>query len=498
MRANILLNEEAIVPFKLTDKQISVLEMIVDSPTTYIDSDGKIAQHKALEVFLYGGARSAKTFLNCLIVITRALKERSRHIILRESFTSVDRSILHDTWPKVMQICFPELSGRVVMRQKPPFATFPNGSEVWFSGLEDNDTGSEKILGNEFSTAFLNEASEVWLYSNYTKVMTRLSEKNSLRKMMLVDENPPAKMHWTYTKFMENRDPASRELLSPMAVKTLKVMQMNPVDNVDNIDGGMLETLRSGSEDDRIRFYHGQFLDTVRDGVYTTALNRAELDIPKRITKVGINKDYPFNAVFDIGYSDYTSIWFCQFLKDKVLLLEYYQNNHMTLEDYIRVIFTKYGHLDQMILPHDSAPNNWSTGRSHYEVARSWGRKKGFKVRLLHQPLSMHDGIDATRTLFDIMWFDAVKCADGLDVLRNYRYDKSKRLGMYKDKPLHDKYSHGADALRYVSDAYNGKYVTDPLKPLPPPDPKEESWITHDQVFADRDERIRRAKEGIF
>ncbi|GHT52938.1 hypothetical protein AGMMS49990_09910 [Endomicrobiia bacterium] len=35
---------------------------------------------------------------------------------------------------------------------------------------------------------------------------------------------------------------------------------------------------------------------------------------------------------------------------------------------------------------------------------------------------------------------------------------------MYKDKPLHDKYSHGADALRYVSDAYNDKYVNVPVK----------------------------------
>ncbi|GHT58558.1 hypothetical protein AGMMS50222_03300 [Endomicrobiia bacterium] len=119
MKANIIVADEIEIPFKLTDKQNQVVDMINDSPASYIDCNGQVQQHKALEVFLYGGARSAKTFLNCLIVIARALKERSRHIILRESFTSVDRSILHDTWPKVMQICFPELSRRVVMRQKP-------------------------------------------------------------------------------------------------------------------------------------------------------------------------------------------------------------------------------------------------------------------------------------------------------------------------------------------------------------------------------------------
>lgn len=67
---------------------------------------------------------------------------------------------------------------------------------------------------------------------------------------------------------------------------------------------------------------------------------------------------------------------------------------------------------------------------------------------------------------------------------------------MYKDRPLHDKYSHGADALRYVSDAYNGKYVNVPVRPNLKPN--EAYWITHEQVFADRDERNRRAREGIF
>ncbi|GHT57504.1 hypothetical protein AGMMS50233_10900 [Endomicrobiia bacterium] len=59
------------------------------------------------------------------------------------------------------------------MKQKPPFVTFLNGSQVWFAGLEDND----KVLGNEFSTTLVSEASEVVLFSNYIKVLTRLAQK---------------------------------------------------------------------------------------------------------------------------------------------------------------------------------------------------------------------------------------------------------------------------------------------------------------------------------
>ncbi|GHT58166.1 hypothetical protein AGMMS50233_11410 [Endomicrobiia bacterium] len=141
------------------------------------------------------------------------------------------------------------------MRHHPPFVTFPNGSQVWFAGLEDNDFGSEKVLGNEFSTTFINEASEVILYSNYVKVLTRLAQKNGLRKLMLVDENPWVKTHWTYKRFIEHRDNANGEKLDPLVTETLMTMQMNPSDNLQNIDAGHLATLASGSQRDRNRFF---------------------------------------------------------------------------------------------------------------------------------------------------------------------------------------------------------------------------------------------------
>ncbi|GHT52924.1 hypothetical protein AGMMS49990_09890 [Endomicrobiia bacterium] len=81
----------------------------------------------------------------------------------------------------------------------------------------------------------------------------------------------------------------------------------------------------------------GISLDTVEGGVYTKELYQAERE--GRIGNIIPHPDYPINVVLDIGKLDYTAIWFCQFLKDKVLLLDYYQNNHMSLPDYISVIF---------------------------------------------------------------------------------------------------------------------------------------------------------------
>ncbi|GHT52940.1 hypothetical protein AGMMS49990_09920 [Endomicrobiia bacterium] len=184
MRANVVLDDEQ-APYTLTAKQQSVMDMICDAPTTYIDDTGQVQQHKALEVLLYGKARPAKTFINCCILITRACKEPSRHIIFRESFTSVDRSIIHDTFPKVLELVFPEPVDRVKIRQKPPFGRFLT---VQRFGLKASRTTIR--CWETSSPLIVSEASEVIMFSNYIKVLTRLAQKNGLRKLMLVDENP--------------------------------------------------------------------------------------------------------------------------------------------------------------------------------------------------------------------------------------------------------------------------------------------------------------------
>jgi phage terminase large subunit len=58
------------------------------------------------------------------------------------------------------------------------------------------------------------------------------------------------------------------------------------------------------------------------------------------------------------------------------------------------------------------------------------------------------DGIDAARVRFNRMWFDAEKCAKGIDCLRMYRSEFDTKNQVLRMRPLHDKSSHGADAFR--------------------------------------------------
>ena len=123
---------------------------------------------------LFGGSRSGKTFLLVRQLVVRALKAPgSRHAILRFRFNHVVNSIVYDTFPKVMKLCFPQMEYKLDKTHW--YVTFPNGSEVWFGGLDDKER-TEKILGMEFVTIYLNESSQI-VWGSVGIAMTRLAQK---------------------------------------------------------------------------------------------------------------------------------------------------------------------------------------------------------------------------------------------------------------------------------------------------------------------------------
>jgi len=208
---------------------------------------------------LRGGSRSGKTFLIVAVILLRAKKKKSRHAILRFRFSHVKQSVWYDTFPKVAT-----LFGIKYKENKSDwFITLENGSEIWFGGLDDKDR-VDKILGNEYSTLFLNEASQI-SYDAYTTVVSRLAENSGLENRMIIDENPPTKAHWTYKIFIEGIEPETK---TPLRNKEhYGTMQVNPTDNVDNLPDNYLELLENLPTAKRRRFLKGEFADIV-EGAY--------------------------------------------------------------------------------------------------------------------------------------------------------------------------------------------------------------------------------------
>jgi phage terminase large subunit-like protein len=223
---------------------------------------------------LYGGSRSGKTFLLIRNVVMRALKApKSRHAVLRFRFNAVKASVVMDTFPKVLEVAFPGV--KVTLSKTDWYAEFENGSQIWFGGLDDKER-TEKILGMEFVTIYLNEASQIpWGSRNVA--LTRLAQKveqviegrepTELKPRMYYDCNPPSKAHWTYKVFHDKKDPESGAPIGNP--EDYAWFQINPKDNSANLSETYLATLAGMSARMRKRFEVGDFADATPNQLFS-------------------------------------------------------------------------------------------------------------------------------------------------------------------------------------------------------------------------------------
>ena len=243
---------------KLTDKQQEAQEIIAGDAT---------------HVLGVGGSRSGKTFLFTRNVATRAIKApQSRHAIFRFRLSHLVSSVFLDTFPKVMKLCYPTVDYDPHVQEK--YVTLPNGSEIWFAGLDDKDR-TEKILGMEFATLYFNECSQI-PYNSIAMARTRLSQKveqridgyapEALRLRAFYDENPPSKNHWTYRTFIEKTDPETRVAL--VRPDDYAVFFINPIDNMANLSSEYIGQLESLPAKMRARFLEGRFADATPNALF--------------------------------------------------------------------------------------------------------------------------------------------------------------------------------------------------------------------------------------
>jgi len=231
----------------------------------------------AMNVLLVGGSRSGKTFEACRAVTVRAMAApTSRHLITRLRFNHVKASVVLDTLPKMMKLCYPEVDYEI--DKSDWYMRLQNDSQVWFGGLDESDR-TEKILGQEYATILMNESSQIpWASRNMA--MTRLAQKvdyvlkdgttRPMRLKAFYDENPPNKQHWTYKLFVKHVMPdTGRSLTDP---ENYAHLFMNPADNVENLPPEYLKQLAALPARERARFLEGKFADMTEGALWSDEL----------------------------------------------------------------------------------------------------------------------------------------------------------------------------------------------------------------------------------
>jgi hypothetical protein len=133
------------------------------------------------------------------------------------------------------------------------------------------------VLGLEFATIYVNEASQV-AWAGVQLLLTRLAQKvmqvlpgreRPLKLRYLFDCNPPSKAHWTFKVFKQKLDPGDEGAAAQP--DNYASLQMNPRDNADNLSPEYLETLQGLSGRMRRRFVDGEFAEATPNALFDEA-----------------------------------------------------------------------------------------------------------------------------------------------------------------------------------------------------------------------------------
>ncbi|NBS24484.1 MAG: hypothetical protein EBS78_11075 [Altererythrobacter sp.] len=208
-----------------------------------------------------------------------------------------------------------------------------------------------------------------------------------------------------------------------------------------------------------------------------------------RIAQIPYEPSLPVYTAWDLGYRDDTAIWFFQLARNEIRCIDFYAVSGADIHDIAEVVLSKPYRYAKHYLPHDARAKSLQTGRSIIEQLAGALEAKNLTVV---PDIGLQSGIQAVRLTLPRVWFDAEKCREGIEALRQYQreYDEDKRA--YRASPRHDWTSHPSDAFRML--AVSWREISD--KP-PALEPKPlmvgpENTVTLNDMWAVHDRSVSR------
>lgn len=388
-----------------------------------------IVKSNARNIMLRGGARSGKTFLCVYILIIRAAKCKSNHIIVRSTFNSAKNSIWMSTLPHVLIMAFPDLP--IKWDRTNYIITLPNDSTVRVNGLDDKEK-LERLLGLEFSTILAEECNQIpWVAIQ--KLKTRLAEKNTLDKKVFYTQNPTKTTSAYYQAFEQGVDPVDGEAFDKETVEDYLSIKMNPSSNVQNLDSEFIKMLEKLPKKERLRFLEGEY-DADNSGAAVYSFNRDE-----HISEDAVRLDGT-----DWVGSDFN----IQYNSD---ILASQHNNGIHVWDEIQIDGDTYQKADRLkrmrvrgaSIACDSTGKNRSTkGKSDHLILKD----AGFDVKHKTNPYVVDKIANLNRCFTLGLIKIHPRCKKLIRDLTQLVWDKNGKLDQTSDPSL----SHLVDALAYL------------------------------------------------
>lgn len=302
-----------------------------------------------------------------------------------------------------------------------------NGSMFMFAGLAQHTVESIKSIEG-VDVCWVEEGQTVSKKS-WDILIPTIRKKGS---EIWISFNPDLDTDDTYVRFVLN--PPEDSFVS----------EVNFSDNPyfpEELEKERLHCLRTNPEDyDWI--WVGKCRAALSGAIYASEVNAATLE--NRICNVPYDPMLRVHAIWDLGWNDAMSILLVQKLRSEIRIIESIEDSGKTLDYYAALLNGKGYNWGYDYIPHDGRNKDFKTGKSTEEILKAFGRK----VKITPQ-IGIEPGIKAARMLFRQCYFDRSKSARLVECLKRYRRQENNRTGEF-GAPIHDQYSHSADAFRYL------------------------------------------------
>ncbi|WP_131669244.1 PBSX family phage terminase large subunit [Psychrobacter pygoscelis] len=403
-----------------------------DKPSRYKFARGGRGSAKSWTVarkLLLIGGQSPKRIL-CTREVQKSIKQ-SVHQLLKDQVTALGLGGFYN-------VLETEIRGK-------------NGTRIYFSGLSDQTVDSIKSF----------EGVDIcWIEEGQA-----ITDK-SLKILAPTIRAKGSEIWVTYNPQLDT-DPI--HVLANSGRSDVITIDVNWYDNPwfpEVLNNERLEAKAALSKAEYEHIWEGKCMPAVEGAIYFNEI--ADAEAKGRVTLLPYDPMLKVHTIWDLGFNDSMFILFAQRLASEVRIIDAIEDNRRTLVSYVTedVAPRNYNWGDDW-LPHDGFAKRHQSGKSDAEVMRLLGRNVAQIPNM-----EVEAGIRRGREVFPRIYFN--KESEGVmrlvECLKRYRRHVSKSTGE-PSRPVHDEYSHGADAFRYlciVSDKLTNHNQDDlPPQPIP-------------------------------
>jgi phage terminase large subunit len=385
----------------------------------------------------YGGRGSGKSWGFARALLILGAKQTERVLCAREVQKSIQQSVHQllkdqitalglDTFYEVLQY---EIRGA-------------NGTQFYFTGLSDQTVGSLKSF--EGVTRCWVEEADAVSNRSWEMLIPTIRAPNS---EIWLTYNPQLESDATHQRFVVNPPPDCR------------MVEMNYTDNPyfpEVLEKERQHAKRVMVEADYNHIWLGMCKPAVEGAIYFDAMTQTIAG--GRIREVPHDGSLKTHVILDLGMADSMTLILAQKVASEIRIIHYIEGTQRTLADYSAEL--RGLKLDDqpmnwgnVWLPHDGFHTRHQTGKDDATIMRSLGWTVTPKEQLTMT--TVNSGIDRAREIFPRVYFHKTRCERLIECLKRYRWNISQKTGEAQS-PLHDEFSHGADAFRYLALAEHG------------------------------------------